>query len=308
MHPFSSRELARRLGMAVIGVSAMLCAQAYAAATTLDTAFGPVLVNEKPQRVVTLGDNALDAAVSLGVKPVGAVASRGGDDIPDYIKTESGPLPLVGTVRETNLEAVLKLKPDLILAAPGLTREQYAKLSLMAPTVVPKSGVLDDWQLIFKTYAQALGKRAEGEQRLAGIDERIQSIKPRLPAQTSVSVVRWNAQGPMMMSSHLFAGQLLDQLGLKANPLAAQQTARPHTDVLSLENLSRADADWIFVATINTDGKAALEQALQQPAFTRLGAVKSGHLASVDGQIWSSSSGYLAAQKVLDDVEKALAQ
>ncbi|MFR0690567.1 ABC transporter substrate-binding protein [Enterobacterales bacterium AE_CKDN230030158-1A_HGKHYDSX7] len=284
----------------------VLSLPAQAAERTLDTAFGPVKVKDNPQRVIALGENALDASLTLGVTPVGSLASRGGTDLPAYLKAKSGPLPLVGTVRETNLEAVLKLRPDLILAAPGLTREQYAKLSLLAPTVVPKGGSLDDWRGAFRTYAAALGKQAAGEQRLTEIDQRIAALRPRLPADTRVSVVRWNPQGPMMMSGHLFVGQILDQLGLQPNELAKQTDKRPHTDILSLENLSKADADWIFLATLNPDGEKALAEARQQPAFTRLNAVKSGHLASVDGQIWSSSSGYLAAQQVLDDVEKAL--
>ena len=56
----------------------------------------------------------------------------------------------------------------------------------------------------------------------------------------------------------------------------------------------------------NPDGRKALEAARQQPAFSRLKAVGNDRVVSVDGQIWSSSSGYLAAQQVLDDVEKAL--
>ncbi|MCL6688938.1 iron-siderophore ABC transporter substrate-binding protein [Pseudomonas sp. R3.Fl] len=303
--PLSRRLLA--CAAAAVTSAFLLLLPSGASAATLDTAFGPVQVKDHPQRVVALGENTLDAALALGVQPLGALASRGGSDIPEYLKAKAGKLPLVGTVREVNLEAVLKLRPDLILASPGLTREQYAKLSLMAPTVVPKGGALEDWRAAFRSYAAALDRNAEAEQRLQELDQRIAGLRPRLPANTSLSVVRWNPQGPIMMSSHLFAGQLLDQLGLQPNPLAAQQTQRPHTDILSLENLSKADADWIFLATLNPDGEKALAEARQQPAFTRLKAVRAGHLASVDGQIWSSSSGYLAAQQVLDDVEKALA-
>ena len=307
MLPLPLSQIAHSLRIAAISVLLISSSCAYASGPiTVETAFGPVLRTEQPKRVITLGDNALDASLSLQVEPVGALASRGGNDIPDYLKTESGPLALVGTVRETNLEAVLKLKPDLILAAPGLAKEAYAKLSLIAPTVVPKGGVLDDWRSAFRSYASALGKEVVAEQRLAEIEQRVTALKSRLPSNLSASVVRWNPQGPLMMSSNLFAGQLLRQLGINANPLSNQLTARPHSDVLSLENLSKADADWIFLATLNPDGKKALEEARQQPAFARLNAVKNAHVASVDGQIWSSSSGYLAAQQVLNDIEKAI--
>ena len=286
----------------------MTCSAGAIASTTLDTAFGPVTVHDHPQRVVSLGDNSLDAALTLGTKPVAALASRGGSDIPDYLKSVSGTLPLVGNVRAVNLEAVLAQRPDLILAGPDLTQEQFAKLSLIAPTVVPQGNALSDWRETLRAYAQALGKPSQAEQKVEQLDKRIAALRERLPTGLTLSVIRWNPQGPIMMSSHLFAGQLLDKLGIRANSLAAQQTARPHTDTLSLENLSKADADWIFLATLNADGKRALAEARQQPAFIRLKASQANHLASVDGQIWSSSSGYLAAQQVLNDVEKTLAK
>lgn len=303
-----SRNRLKALFTLMVYGGALMGSLAASAGTAVETAFGPVTISAHPERVVTLSDNSLDAALALGVKPVGALASRGGSDIPDYLKAASGNLPLVGSVRAINLEAILATRPDLILAGPDVTRDQYAKLSLIAPTVVPKGNVMSDWRFSLRLYAQALGKTGEAEERLAQVEQRIDTLRTRLPKGLSISVLRWNPQGPVMMSSHLFAGQLLEELGTSANALAAEQVARPHTDTLSLENLGKADGDWIFLATLNNDGQRALAEARQQPAFTRLKASQANHLASVDGQIWSSSSGYLAAQQVLDDVEKALAK
>ena len=67
------------------------------------------------------------------------------------------------------------------------------------------------------------------------------------------------------------------------------------------------DADWLFVASLNADGASALEAARQQPAFTRLHAVRQNHVATVDGQVWASGSGPLAAHQVLDDLQRILA-
>ncbi|CAM3722921.1 ABC transporter substrate-binding protein [Bordetella tumulicola] len=280
----------------------------WAAERTMQTAFGEVKIEGVPTRVVTLGENALDATATLGIKPVGALASRGGTDIPTYLKAKTGPLALVGTVREPSLEAILAQQPDIILAAPGLTKEMYAKLSLIAPTVVPAGSSFDPWEDTLREYAKALDKSDDAEKRISEVDTRVEELSKRMPANTTVSVLRWNPQGPQMMSSHLFVGSLLQDLGLRPNPLAASIKDRPHSDILSLENLNKADADWIFLATLNPDGKKALDEARTQPAFTRLKAAQDDQVVSVDGQIWSSSSGYLAAMQILDDVEKSLAK
>lgn len=105
-----------------LAIASLLAFTLQAAERSVDGAYGPVTVEGTPKRVVALGENALDAALSVGVQPVGALASRGGTDIPDYLKERSGPVALVGTVREPSLEAVLALQPDLILASSGLAR------------------------------------------------------------------------------------------------------------------------------------------------------------------------------------------
>lgn len=310
MRCFAAPHLARRLPplAAALLVGLVASTMASAAGRTVLTAFGEVQVDGTPARVVTLGDNALDAAATLGVQPVGALASRGGTDIPAYLKAKTGAIALVGTVREPNLEAILAQQPDVILAATGLTQEMYEKLNLIAPTIVPVGGSFAPWEDTLRSYALALNKTGQADQRIAELDARVAELASRMPADTTVSVVRWNPQGPQIMSSHLFAGALLNALGLQPNALAESIKDRPHSDILSLENLNKADADWMFLATLNPEGEKALDDASKQPAFQRLKAAQANQVVSVDGQIWSSSSGYLAAQRILDEVEKTLAK
>lgn len=305
---FAAFHPARFLPTLAAGLIASLAvsASALAADQTVQTAFGDIKIQGTPARVVTLGDNALDATATLGLKPVGSLASRGGTDIPDYLKEKSGSVPIVGTVREPNFEAILVQQPDIILSSTGLTKEMYDKLSLIAPTIVPDGGVFAPWKDTLRLYAKALNKTDVAEQRITEIDNRVAEMAKSMPADTTVSVVRWNPQGPQIMSSNMFAGSIIKSLGLKTNELANSIKDRPHSDTLSLENLNKADGDWIFLATLNPDGKKALEETSNQPAFKRLKAAQNNQVVSVDGHIWSSSSGYIAAQRILDDLEKSL--
>ena len=94
---------------AAITTSLLLALPLHASERTLDSAYGPVTISGTAQRVVALGDSALDAALSLGIQPVGTLASLCGDDVPDYLKTTTDKITLVGSVREPNLEAILRL-------------------------------------------------------------------------------------------------------------------------------------------------------------------------------------------------------
>ncbi|MBA1275964.1 ABC transporter substrate-binding protein [Stutzerimonas azotifigens] len=286
---------------------ASLCAGLASAQTrTLETAKGPVKIDSTPQRVVTLDEGALDLVLALGVQPVGTVATRGAEGVSEYLKDKAGSVTIVGSTREPNLEAILRTKPDLILASEFVSDQTYALLSRVAPTVIPSTSSMSDWRERAREYARALDKSDQAEQLIAQFDERAASLEQRLPEALTVSLLRWNPQGPILMSDKVFAGQILRQLGLETPELAGQLGKKPHSDTLSLENLSRADADWLLVATLNPQGEETLQQASKQPAFSRLEAVKNGHMATVDGQLWTSGSGLLAAQRLLDDVERIL--
>ncbi|SDG92083.1 iron complex transport system substrate-binding protein [Pseudomonas flavescens] len=297
-----------RAGFLAVGLLTLLpFTAAQAEQRSIDTAFGDVVLRDTPKRVVTLGENPLDIALSLGVQPIGSVATRGSTGVSEYLRDKAGDIAIVGSARETNLEAVFALRPDLILASTGLSEDQYQKLSRIAPTIVPKGTFFEDWRINVDLYAKALAKEPEGRAAVQAVDQRIGVLKDRVKPGQVVSVLRWNPQGPFVMSSHLFVGQLLRQLGFASTAIADSLTEKPHSDILSLENLSRADGDLLFLGTLNADGDKALAQAKAQPAFSYLKAVRDEKVVSVDGQVWSSGAGPLAAGVILDDVEKALA-
>lgn len=264
----------------------------------LDTAFGAVEVPAEPKRIIALGDTALDTALSLGITPVGTSSSRGGTTAPAYLKADG--IPLVATVKEPNIEAILKTNPDLILTSSGVEKSRYDQLSAVAPTVVPKSG---DWRSVLGVYGEALGHKDDLTTKLDALDKR--AAKAGEGKNGSAVVMRWMPNGPIVMNTTNMPGEMLKKAGAATLPIADGLGAQPHSDPLSLENLNKADADRVFVATLNAEGEKALETARKQEAFTRLKAVGTNQLMGVDGQVWSSSSGPIAAEKVVEDIEKA---
>ena len=269
------------------------------------TAYGDVTVPAEPERVVTLAESALDVALSLGVTPVGTSASRGGDAAPAYLGEAAAGIPIVATVSEPNLEAVLEAEPDVILAAGGLEREQYDALSAIAPTVVPEGSTGGDWQAPLHTYAEALGADDELTGELGAIEERAAALAEERAYEGSVGVLRWMANGPLLMNASLMPGSLLRSAGATPLPAAADLGSRPHSDPLSLENLAEVDADRLFIAAFGAEGGTALEAARSQPAVAQLEAVRNGTVTEVDGSVWSSASGPIAADLVMDDMEAA---
>lgn len=298
------RALLGLLSTLAVGIAASFIAlPAHAQEKTLDTAYGKVVVKGEPQRVITLDEGALDTLLALGIQPVGSVAARGGKDLPTYLQPHAKDVPIVGVAREPNLEAILSQRPDLILASPGLEKRVYDILSKMAPTIVPSAPSTAPWAQRNALYVEALGKEAEMQARVAEIEARIEALRGRIEPGQRFSVVRWMPQGPMAMSSQLITGQILGALGMQGTEIAGKLGERPHSDILSLENLGAVDADWMFLATLNEQGDATLDAARQQPAFNRLEAVRNERAVTVDGQVWSSGTGVLAAQRIVEDIE-----
>lgn len=277
---------------------------------TLATKYGNVQVNDNVKRVVALSEDALDSAIALGIKPLGAVATRGGDSVAEYIQERASGVNIVGTSRQNNLEAIAAQRPDLILASASLPQDQYTILSKIAPTIVPISPgmVSDSWITIAKVYAQALNKSEAMDLVLNDIKERENALKSIITAKLpedkrSATLARWMPQGPIVMSSQIFATDVLAATGFNINDAGVIKEGRPHSSPLSLENLTKVDSDWLFLATLNTEGKDALEAAKTSPSFSRLNVVKEDKVILVNGQLWTSAAGPLAAHAILDDIE-----
>jgi iron complex transport system substrate-binding protein len=275
--------------------------------TTVSTAFGDVVTPASPERVVTLAESALDVALAVGITPVGTTASRGGNAAPAYLGTDAADIPIVATVAEPNLEAIVETDPDLILAGSNLTQEQYDALSAIAPTVAPKAPERGEWETPLHTYGEALGADDALTEKLDDVADRAKALADEGSVEGTFAVVRWMANGPVLMNSANMPGSLLQAAGATPMQAAADLGDQPHSDPLSLENLDQVDAQRLFVAAFGADGKTALESARSQPAFTRLKAVESGTTEVVDGSVWSSASGPIAASLVMDDLEEAVA-
>ncbi|MGO2232988.1 ABC transporter substrate-binding protein [Marinomonas sp. UCMA 3892] len=277
---------------------------------SVTTKYGEVKVNDDVKRIVTLSEDALDSAIALGVKPLGAIATRGGDSVAEYIQKRASGVNIVGTSRQNNLEAIAAQRPDLILASTNLPQDQYNILSKIAPTIVPLSPgmVSDSWITIAKVYAQALNKSEQMDDILNNIKDRENALKDVITAklpknERSATLARWMPQGPIVMSSQIFSTDVLAATGFIINDAGVIKEGRPHSSPLSLENLSKVDSDWLFLATLNTEGKDALEAAKTSPSFFRLKVVKKDKVITVNGQLWTSAAGPLAAHAILDDIK-----
>jgi iron complex transport system substrate-binding protein len=309
--------LGRRLGRGVIvlaaaGLALTACgggdSESSGPTRTVKHAMGATEVPDKPERVVVLDSDKLDTMHTLGLTPVGAALPDQAAGMPKYLGDGFAEVKSVGTLQEPDVEAIAALKPDLILGSKFRQEKFYGELSKVAPTVFTES-VGKTWKENFLLDAEALGRKAEGQQKLQAYEARAKELGGKLgdPAELKVSLVRFMPDEIRVYGPESFAGIVLGDVGVgRPQGQLMEGAADKRFAPLSPERVTEVDGDMIFVAAYGE--KAAQEQTkvTAGPLWQKLGAVKAGHAEVVDDEIWMTGIGVTAAGKILDDLHKYL--
>ncbi|QPC81815.1 ABC transporter substrate-binding protein [Phototrophicus methaneseepsis] len=267
-----------------------------------------VCVPEEPQRILALMESDLDALVALGIEPIGTTNGRGQPTPPRYLQDELEGVEIVGEFYNPNLEQVLALDPDLILFGGYTNEDVLAQLNEIAPTINTFS-LGETWQSHFTRVGEILNMQEETADFIASYDERVAALQESLgDAIGSVAnIVRWNPDGPAIMLPDAFSSRVLLDVGF-VRPEGLEGEGVGHTPTISLEQLGEIDGDWLFIGTLAEAGDAAdlLAETMESPLFQALNAVQADHVVYIDGSLWTSIGGPVAAMTVLDDVEAAV--
>ena len=233
---------------------------------------GETEVPISPQRVVVLDTTPLDAAIALGIEPVGTIRYGAG--------------------------------------AKSISASLYPRLSQIAPTVfIEGAGYSWDWQRNFQLFARALGKPDEAEQKLDSYQQQLNTLKKdldKLPETISVSVLSSTSNGLIAPSLSSFSGSIMEDLGLARN--SAQGIETSSFVRLSKEDLAGADGDVLFLIYNPEWEDTPKEEFVADPVWSQLNAVKQGAVCEVAGDVWSSGRSVLAAQRILQDIENCFKQ
>ncbi|MCS0637481.1 ABC transporter substrate-binding protein [Streptomyces sp. LP05-1] len=275
--------------------------------TVKDATGKAVEVPANPQRIVTLTQEDLDAVLALGLKPVGITNGQGLDKPPAYLADKVKGIDVVGNLLQPVMDKVVAAKPDLILAGDMQDEQVLKQLREITPATLVTMAPTDDWKLTLRGIGNAVNKLDAANKVIADHETAAKAEGAKLGADkgAEVSIVRWNPDGPSWMENKQFASGVALEMGLK-RPKAQNKDGNAHTPSLSLEKINEIDGDWLFLSTLTSDGEKALKDVQAKPAYKELGAVKKNHAVTVDGSVWSTRGGPLAADVVMKDFAKAL--
>jgi iron complex transport system substrate-binding protein len=273
---------------------------------TVENAMETVTLDKTPEKVVILTNEGTEALLALGVTPVGAVQSWTGDPWYDHIAEDMEDVQVVGVESQVNVEAVAALKPDLIIGNKMRHEDIYEQLKAIAPTIYSET-LRGNWKENFELYAKAVNKEEEGKKVIADYDNRIEELKGKLGdnLQKEVSMVRFMAGDVRIYHKDSFSGVILDQIGF-ARPESQNVDDFAEKNVTK-ERIHAMDGDILFYFTYeegNGEATQLEKEWIDDPLFQNLEVAKSGEVHKVDDAIWNTAGGVIAANLMLDDIEK----
>lgn len=224
---------------------------------------GKTEVCGQPQKVVTIGPNLLELLLALEVQPIAHAEyfsfptprfDQPEQQIPYLGKYLTGQPDNVGTAESPSLEAISKLKPDLILADSIKNKDEYKLLSTISPTLLfDYSGAGSAWQTDLKALGHALQKPekatavvAESQQRVAKLKQDLQPIVAKDP-KVLLLLSEQLSQGVRLETANSACGALLEDVGFQVVVPAALSQSQEPSHVISLESLTNLDMDWILI-------------------------------------------------------------
>lgn len=182
---------------------------ALATVTVTDDRGQPLTLQRPAQRIVSLLPSLTEGLCALE-----ACERLVGVDRFSNWPAQVRQLPQLGGLEDTTIERLVRLQPDLVVAAVSaraLGRLQALGIPVLA--LEPKS--LADTRRVLEVLAQAVGKPGEGERLWAQIDQGVSAAAARVPAALRGQAVYFEvASAPYAAGASSFVGELLTRLQL----------------------------------------------------------------------------------------------
>ena len=248
----------------------------HAGLTVVDDTGATVTLAQPAKRVVSLAPHVTEMlfAVGAGRQIVGAV------DYSDYPEAAKA-IPRVGGYNAIDLEAIVALEPDLVVAwRSGNAEAAVEKLKQLGLNVYfSEPRLLDDVATDVERLSVLTGHVTEGQRAASGYRAELKRLQQRYAGAAKVRVFYqiWNRPLMTINGQHLI-GRVIELCGGE-NIFAALPTLAPHVD---LESVVLANPDAIIASGMGAERPEWLDEWRRWP---QLAAVKSDSIFVIQPDI-----------------------
>lgn len=260
--------------------------------TVKDDAGRSVVLNKKPERIIVLSTSFLELLYAVDGQAIGRPSSRTAD-IPEKAKA----VPEIGFVYNVNMEKVLALQPDLVIAFQGINEKLVPLLeSSNIPVLLLNMKSYEDVTAKIRLFSEIAGTREKGASLVQSMDLKLKTLRDKAPQDGhKVAILHATAKSVTLELENSIAGGIAKQLKLKnvaagSKPLDADMDATPY----SLEKLVELDPDIILVVSMGQakDIEKRLKADVESnPAWGTLRAVREGKVLFLPSELFQLQPG-----------------
>jgi iron complex transport system substrate-binding protein len=251
---------------------------------TVQHKYGSTTIESEPKRVVAIGYTDQDPVLALGVVPVGVGDFLGGykwRERPWAQDALGGAKPAVVSGQEINFEAVAAQRPDLIIAInAGLQKNDYEKLSKIAPTVAQDGRYIDfgmPWEDQTLLVGKALGREEQAQKLIDDLHAKFEQVRkahPEFEGKTAI-LAYGGPDGYGAYSTQDTRSRFLTDLGFKTPTKIDKLAGTSFYVQFSQEQFRLMDQDVVVMY-------GAQKDILANPVFKRLKAVREDRVIYLD--------------------------
>ncbi|PRX44704.1 iron complex transport system substrate-binding protein [Prauserella shujinwangii] len=254
---------------------------------TIQHRYGATTIESEPKRVVTVGLTEQDALLALGIVPVATTRWLGDDPgaVGAWARDELGeaqPPEVLDDTGGVQFEKVAAQRPDLIVGIySSLTKEDYEKLSQIAPTIAPPEGYPDfgvPWQEVTKTVGKAVGRAGEADRLVGDVERRLAEARRAHPEFAgATALVATVFDGYWVYGSDDPRTRTLTALGFRLPEEVDKAIGDQFGANISRERVDLLDTD--AIVWLLADGDAKLRE---DAAYQNLRVVEEGRQVFID--------------------------
>jgi iron complex transport system substrate-binding protein len=262
---------------------------------------GDVLLERRPERIVSLSPSATETLFAVGAGDQVVAVDSESDHPAGVPRTELSSY-------EPNVEAIAAYRPDLVVVPADAPRDAIAGLRRLRLPVLatPVPDDLDGAYRQMRDLGALTGRREAGERLARAVRSRVERAVAAVRDEGAAKVFHELDPDLYSASSGTFIGRIYERLGLRniADP-AAERSGAPYPQ-LSAEAVLRADPDLIVLADSECCGQTPAKVS-RRPGWGVVTAVREGHVVAVDDDIASRWGPRIPEfiERVADAVEAA---
>ena len=266
-------------------------------------------LKKNPKRVVVFDYGVADILKNLGVDAVVGLPKNG--KMPEILSNYSDDkYTNVGSLKETDFEAVESLNPDLIIIG-GRQAEDIDSFKEIAPTVnLAVDG--QDYMNSFKTVVTDLGnlfdKQDEAKKAIDEIEAKIAKVNKTVAEKgLTASVVMANEGSISVFSAKSRYGLIYNGLGFTEVDKNIDDST--HGQQVSFEYLLENKSDYVFVVdrgAVTGKGEAA-SKLFDNEVMNKTEVAKNGNIVYLNSVIWYTMTGGIeSTNQMIDEIADAI--